>query len=316
LTCLQNAPKLSRSFDEIRARGAVVGVAELEARKPLGGPVQFGEFRLDPARAEFTRAGEPVALRPKTYALLTLFVASPGRVLAKDELLAALWPKAVVAEGSLSQCINELRAALGARGESLIRTVARQGYRFDAEVLAEQAASAPAWDKPSVAVLPFQNLSGDPEQDYFADGMVEELITALSRMRSLVVIAARSSFTYKGRVVDVKQVGRGLGARYMLEGSVRRAGNRLRIAGRYDDASSHASIVMRGLPNSQTALRIHAASSAFAGRLAEARQSVARLRALNPMLRVSNLRDVLGPYRRPEDVAKYEEGLRRAGLPE
>jgi adenylate cyclase len=86
-------------------------------------------------------------------------------------------------------------------------------------------------DKPSIAVLPFQNMSGDPEQDYFADGMVEEIITALSRMRWLFVIARNSSFTYKGRAVDVKQVGRELGVRYVLEGSVRKAGSRVRITG-------------------------------------------------------------------------------------
>ena len=91
-------------------------------------------------------------------------------------------------------------------------------------------------DKPSIAVLPFQNMSGDPEQEYFADGMVEDIITALSRMRWLFVIARNSSFTYKGRAVDVKQVGRELGVRYVLEGSVRKAGNRVRITGQLIDA--------------------------------------------------------------------------------
>ena len=399
-------------------------------------------------------------------------------------------------------------------------------------------------DKPSIAVLPFQNMSGEPEQEYFADGMVEEIITALSRMRSLFVIARNSSFVYKGRAVDVKQVGRDLGVRYVLEGSVRKAGNRVRITGqlvdaetgahiwadrfegeledifdlqdqittsvvgaiapkveqaeiyrakhkrtesldaydyllrglasfyrsgnreaiaealglferaieldpeyasayamaamcyaprkangwmtdpqseraeaerlarrsvvlgkddafvlvtsgwvlayvvqdldagatfvdramtlnpnlancywwgawikiwlgepeeaiarvkramrlsplepskaviqnpsahahffadRFDEASLQAAIVLQDNPNFQTALRIHAASSALAGRLSDAQKSVARLRELNPTLRVSNLKDVLGPYRRAEDIAKYQEGLRQAGLPE
>ena len=88
-----------------------------------------------------------------------------------------------------------------------------------------------ASDKPSIAVLPFQNMSGDPEQEYFVDGMVEEIITALSRIRWLFVIARNSTFTYKGRAVDVKEVGRELGVRYVLEGSVRKAGNRVRITG-------------------------------------------------------------------------------------
>jgi len=205
--------------------------------------VRFGEFRLDPARAEFTRSGQAVALRPKTYALMNVFAASPGRVLGKDELLAALWPNAVVAEGSLSQCVTELRAALGDSGESLIKTVPRQGYRFDAAVLPDPVPSAVAdQDKPSIAVLPFQNLSGDPEQEYFADGLVQEIITALSRLRPLLVIARNSSFAYKGRAVDVKQVGRELGARYVLEGSVRRVGSRVRIAGQLVNASTGADI--------------------------------------------------------------------------
>ena len=97
-------------------------------------------------------------------------------------------------------------------------------------------------DKPSIAVLPFQNLSGDPEQDYFADGIVEDIITALSRMRWLFVIARNSSFTYKGRPVDVKQVGRELGVRYVLEGSVRKAANRVRITGQLIDARTGANL--------------------------------------------------------------------------
>ena len=111
------------------------------------------------------------------------------------------------------------------------------------EVSEESAATKPALplpDKPSIAVLPFQNMSGDPEQEYFADGMVEEIITALSRVRSFFVIARNSSFTYKGKAVDVKQVGRELGVRYLLEGSVRKAGNRLRITGQLVEAETGA----------------------------------------------------------------------------
>ena len=220
-----------------------MGVDELGSRRSPPAAVRFGEFRLDPVRAEFTRLGQPVALRPKTYALLNLFAASPGRVLGKDELLAALWPNAVVAEGSLSQCVTELRAALGEEGPGLIRTVARQGYRFDAEVVgnAEPELALPG-DKPSIAVLPFQDLSGDRGQEFFADGLVQEIITALSRMRSLFVIARNSSFIYKGKAVDVKQVGRELGVRYVLEGSVRRDGGRVRISGQLVDGSTGAQV--------------------------------------------------------------------------
>jgi TolB-like protein/class 3 adenylate cyclase/Tfp pilus assembly protein PilF len=399
-------------------------------------------------------------------------------------------------------------------------------------------------DKPSIAVLPFTNMSGDPEQDYFADGMVEDIITALSHFKALFVIARNSSFTYKGRAVDVKVVGRELGVRYVLEGSVRKAANRVRITGqlvdtatgahlwanrfdgglgdifdlqdqvtenivgaiapavekaeierarskpterldaydhylrglaksyqdasqqacsealhlfncaikldpdfatayaraafcyanakafgwisltpekvaevsrlaqravelgrddaialadsgwalayvvrdldrgaalidralalnsnvaeawdcggwvknwlgeyelaierftrairlspldpwvapmragtahahfflsRYDEAASWAAMALQDNPNSQPLLRIGAASNAMAGRLDQAQKAVVRLRQLNPTLRVSNLKNVLGPYRRAEDISRYEEGLRRAGLPE
>jgi adenylate cyclase len=130
-------------------------------------------------------------------------------------------------------------------GEQTLKNIARpiRVYRLRPEAAVPGAPRLPALslpDKPSIAVLPFQNMSGDPEQEYFADGMVEEIITALSRMRWLFVIARNSSFTYKGRAVDVKQVGRELGVRYVLEGSVRKAGNRVRITGQLIDTSTGA----------------------------------------------------------------------------
>ena len=164
-------------------------------------------------------------------------------------------------KSTLTSHINAVRRSVGDNGEDqrLIRTVARKGFRFVGEVKEERApvaqaggqekgqpgasraGSAPALfapDKPSIAVLPFQNLSGDPEQEYFADGIVEDIVTALSRMHWLFVIARNSSFTYKGRAVDVKQVGRELGVRYVLEGSVRKAANRVRISGQLIDAAT------------------------------------------------------------------------------
>jgi adenylate cyclase len=133
-------------------------------------------------------------------------------------------------------------------GEQHVKNIARpvRVYRVRDAVAAGKSPSAPAPalltlpDKPSLAVLPFANMSGDPEQEYFADGMVEEIITALSRIRWLFVIARNSSFTYKGQAVDVKQVGRELGVRYVLEGSVRKAGGRVRITAQLIDAASDA----------------------------------------------------------------------------
>jgi len=127
-------------------------------------------------------------------------------------------------------------------GEQSLKNIARplRVYRIGPATAPQQvsapSAALPLPDKPSIAVLPFANMSGDPEQEYFADGMVEEIITALSRIRWLFVIARNSSFTYKGQAVDVKQVGRELGVRYVLEGSVRKGGNRVRITAQLIDA--------------------------------------------------------------------------------
>src|SRR5262245_29040733 len=186
---------------------------------------------------------------------------SRERVVTKDDLLNAVWGGRIVSESTLTSHINAVRKAIGDNGEQqrLIRTVPRKGFRFVGDVReapspaglsalqAESARpnepSAPVLtlpDSPSIAALPFVNLSGDPEQEYFADGVVEDIITELSRIRWLFVIARNSSFTYKGRAVDVKQVGRELGVRYVLEGSMRKAANRVRITGQLIDTSTGA----------------------------------------------------------------------------
>ena len=149
-------------------------------------------------------------------------------------------PVALPSRGrSTIRCVTSSISALRTRAKSSSRTSRVRSTCFRSPAQSPTAATAPALalpDKPSIAVLPFQNMSGDPEQEYFADGMVEDIITALSRFRSLFVIARNSSFTYKGKAVDVRQVGRELGVRYVLEGSVRKAGNRLRITGQLIDA--------------------------------------------------------------------------------
>jgi TolB-like protein len=162
--------------------------------------------------------------------------------------MARVWGGVVVEENNLQVHISALRKALYEDGgrERWIVTVPGRGYRFlgspdpAAADKSTPEQSLPVADEPSLAVLPFQNLSGDPEQEYFADGMVEEIITALSRIRWLFVTARNSSFTYKGQNVDVKRVGRELGVRYVLEGSVRRSGNRVRITAQLIDASTGA----------------------------------------------------------------------------
>jgi TolB-like protein len=514
----------------------------------------FEDYVLDPDRRELRRDRRLLAIEPKVFDLLLHLVSHGERVVSKDDLIATIWGGRIVSESALTTCINAARTAIGDSGEvqRLIKTLPRKGIRFVGKVeqrptSASAAGSLPDTpnlalpDKPSVAVLPFTNMSGDPEQDYFADGIAEDIITALSRFKALFVIARYSSFTYKERAVDVKQVGRELGVRYVLEGSVRKAANRVRITGqlvdtatgthlwaerfdggvgdifdlqdqvtesvvgaiapalekaeierakrkptesldaygrylrgiarlyqladrqanddalrlfnsaieldpdfaaaygraascyafakgnfsvtvneigeakrlaqravelgkddaialatggwalayvvrdlevgaalidralvlnsnfaeawlygawaknwlgepeaaierftramrlspldprgsgmrsgtshahfllgRYDEAVSWAAMALQDSPHFQPALRIAAASNAMAGRPEQAHQALARLRQLNPALRVSTLKDVLGPYRRAEDLSRYEEGLRKAGLP-
>ena len=204
----------------------------------------FGDHRLDIERRELRRGADIVDLEPKAFDLLAFLVLHRDRVVTKDDLLQGVWDGRIVSESALTTRINAVRRALGDDGtaQRLVRTFTRKGVRFIGNVteLADQA--TPTWDKPSIAVLPFQNMSGDPEQEYFVDGMVEEIITVLSRFPQLAVIARNSSFTYKGKPADVRQVGRELGVRYVLEGSVRRAGNRVRIAGQLIDATTGAHI--------------------------------------------------------------------------
>jgi len=199
----------------------------------------FDNFVLDSQRRELRCGAQVYHIEPQVFDLLEFLIRNRDRVVSKDDLIAAVWNGRIVSDATLASRINSARSAIGDNGETqrLIRTVHRKGVRFVGEVkeVTEQAAlEQPSQvfalpDKPSIAILPFQNMSGDPEQDYFADGIVEDITTALSRMRSLFVIARNSSFTFKGRAVDVKQVGRELGVRYVVEGSLRKAGDRVRI---------------------------------------------------------------------------------------
>jgi TolB-like protein len=200
----------------------------------------FGDHRLDLARRELRRRGELVEIEPKSFDLLAFLLRHRDRVVGKDDLLQGVWGGRIVSDSALTTRINAVRRALGDDGaaQRLIRTVTGKGVRFVGEVVEVPEPVLPAADKPSIAVLPFANLSGDPGQEYFVDGMVEEIITALSRIRWLFVLARNSSFTYKGQAVDVKQVGHELDVRYVLEGSVRKAGGRVRITGQLIDTTS------------------------------------------------------------------------------
>ena len=214
---------------------------------------RFNDFVLDTSRRELRCGNRMVATEPQVFDLLEYLIRSRERVVSRDDILAAVWHGRNVSDATLSSRINAARMAIGDNGEKqhLIRTLPRKGIRFVGEVREETAfpdepAATPervapgkaAFEGPSIAVLPFTNMSGDPEQEYFADGMAEDIITALSRISRLLVIARNSSFIYKGKAVDIRDVGRDLGVNYVLEGSVRRNGGRLRISGQLIAAAS------------------------------------------------------------------------------
>jgi TolB-like protein/tetratricopeptide (TPR) repeat protein len=217
----------------------------------------FEEYAFDTDRRELHRGADVVTIAPQVFDLLDYLIRNRERVVSKGDLINAIWNGRIVSDGALTTRLNVARSAIGDSGDEqrLIKTLPRKGFRFVGTVREAQGPTAsevadhpveapkPALtlpNKPSIAVLPFANLGSDPEQEYFADGVVEDITMALSRFPWLFVIARNSSFTYKGRAVDVKQVGRELGVRYVLEGSVRKAGNRIRIAGQLIDAETGA----------------------------------------------------------------------------
>ena len=212
----------------------------------------FAGHILDKERRELRRDGETVAVEPQVFDLLIYLIENRDRVVSKDDLIASVWGGRIVSDSSLTSRINAARRAVGDSGEGqrLIRTVARKGLRFIGEVKAvqdgnlspapapEQTLTLPLPDRPAIAVLPFVNMTDDPAQDYFSDGISEDIITALSKLRWFFVIARNSSFIYKGRSVHLKQIADELGVRYVMEGSVRKGGNRVRITAQLNDVAS------------------------------------------------------------------------------
>jgi TolB-like protein len=216
-------------------------------RRMQGSRFAFGPFVLDPGAGTLLRNDVPVAVGHRGVKLLAALVGRSGEILGKAELMDAAWPGTAVEEGNLTVQIAQLRKLLGPAGDAgngggeWISTVPRVGYRFLGAV--EQLGGAkrkplPLPDKPSIAVLPFVNFSNDPEQESFADGLTEDLITDLSRNSGLFVIARNSVFAYKGKAMDVRGIAEDLGVRYLLEGSARRAAGRVRINAQLVDAVS------------------------------------------------------------------------------
>jgi adenylate cyclase len=209
--------------------------------------LQFDRFTLDLARSQLRADGQDVELRPKSFDVLRYLVENADRLVTKDEIVQAVWGKIVVTDESLTRCMSDVRFALGDTEQRIIKTVPKRGYMFAATVLqpaapASVASGLPLPDRPSIAVLPFTNRSGDTEQDYFADGISEDLITSLSKFAGLFVIARHSAFRYRGTELDVRQIGRELGVRYLLVGSVRRDAGRVRITAQLVDAGTTAQL--------------------------------------------------------------------------
>jgi adenylate cyclase len=210
---------------------------------------RFEDYVLDTDRRELRRGGESVPIAPQVFDLLVHLVRYRDRVVTKEALVAAVWDGRLITDAALTTRLNVVRSAIGDNGreQRLIKTMPRKGFRFVAPVCEEPAVdnplstkplpeaaepSFPLPEQPSIAVLPFANLSGDPLQDFFGDAIAEEVLTELARLSWLLVIARNSTFAFKGRELDVKQVGHDLGVRYVLLGSVRRFGDRVRIGAR------------------------------------------------------------------------------------
>jgi TolB-like protein/tetratricopeptide (TPR) repeat protein len=211
---------------------------------------RFEGFELDVTRGSLKAGKRTIDLRPKSFEVLRYLLSHPDRLIAKSELMEVVWRDMAVTDESLTRCISDIRLALADEDQRIIKTVPRRGYLFAVPVSEGRATrpgeaadltdpgEPPLRDLPSIAVLPFLNIGGDPSQDYFSDGLSEDLTTSLSKFAGLFVIARNSAFQYRNRSVDLKQAGRELGARYLLEGSVRRDAERLRITAQLIDAGT------------------------------------------------------------------------------
>ncbi len=226
--------------------------------------ISFGDdYEIDVERRELSRAQLPVHVEPQVFDLLVYLVQNRDRVVSKDDLIASVWAGRIVSDSTLTSRINAARTAVGDSGhdQKLIRTIARKGLRFVGAVRTKPAKVAPAHDsglpdgtharerpalalpdRPAIAVLPFVNISGDPEQEYFSDGITEDIITALSKLRWFFVIARNSSFIYKGKAVHLKEIAAELGVGYVVEGSVRKGGGHVRITAQLNDVATGSHI--------------------------------------------------------------------------
>src|SRR6478752_2794562 len=243
----------------------LVDVLDFRSMRPSlpGERVQFlfANHTLDTDTRELRRGDRPVAVEPQVFDVLRFLLQNRERVVSKEDLFESVWRGRTVADSTLASRINAARRAVGdnATEQKLIRTISRRGIRFVGDVdyhpkTNGQAQTAPprqafepppfllSSDRPAIAVLAFTNLSDDPEQEYFSDGISEDLITALSKLRWFFVIARNSSFIFKGKTVPLKQIADELGVGYVVEGSVRKVGDRVRITVQLNDVTTGSHI--------------------------------------------------------------------------
>jgi len=216
--------------------------------------IQFSGFSLDSEGYALKKGQMAVSLEPQVFSLLLYLAENRDRLISKDELIGQIWDGRIVSDAAITSAINLARRAVGddGRTQAVIKTFPKKGFRFVAEVseipdgmpasspVARQGQSSP--DQITIAVLPFDNLSNDPEQEFFGDGIVEAIVTDLSKLTGLSVIARNSSFAYKGKSIDIRDIARELNVSHVLEGSVQKSANRVRISAQLIDANSNSQL--------------------------------------------------------------------------
>jgi TolB-like protein/cytochrome c-type biogenesis protein CcmH/NrfG len=217
----------------------------------------FEDYSLDTDRRELRCGSEVVRVTAQVFDLLVYLIRNRDRVVSKDDLISAIWAGRIISDSALTTRLNVVRNTIGDSGaeQRLLKTLPRKGFRFVGAIREDDGRAIPSagdvvyeasrhilTGKPSIAVLPFTNMSAEPDQEFLGDGIAEDVLTELSKLRWLLVVARNSSFTYKEKAVDVRRVSRELGVRYVLEGSVRQAARRVRVTGQLIDATTGAHV--------------------------------------------------------------------------
>ena len=218
--------------------------------KVVSGTYQFEGFTLDGTRRALCRGERAVELRPKSFDVLCRLAEHAGTLVTRRDFFETVWPGIAVTDESLTRCVSDVRSALNDRAQQIVKTVPGRGYVLAVPVVRTSGESMDAPEempspkdhsppiRPSIAVLPFTNMNAQPDQAFWSDGITEDITAALCRLRGFLVIARNTMFTYKARPTDVRTLGRDLGVRYVLEGSVRKVGSRIRVTTQLLDAES------------------------------------------------------------------------------